>query len=178
MNTTGALEFLITTLISLYCYIILARFVLQLVKADFYNPISQGVVKATNPLLIPLRKIIPGFGGLDWSALVLLYAFQLVLMAIILLLKGAGFPMGFILFGALLKTISLFFTFYIFVIFIQIILSWVAPQQYNPMTLLLHQISEPIIAPVRRFVPPMGGFDFSPLIVLLILNALRILLNV
>jgi len=177
MNTTGALQFLITTLISIYCYIILARFLLQLVKADFYNPISQAVVKATNPLLIPLRKIIPGFAGLDWAALILLYGFQVLKVAIIFMLQGGGFPVAAILIYGLLQTASLFVWFYIFIIFIQIILSWVAPQQYNPMIILLNQISEPILAPARKIVPPMGGLDLSPTIVLLILYTLTIWLG-
>lgn len=177
MKTTDALQFLITTPISIYCYIILARFLLQLVKADFYNPISQAVVKATNPLLIPLRKVIPGFAGLDWAALVLLYGFQCIMVAFNFMLEGLGFPIGPILIDGLIKTASLFVWFYIFVIFVQIILSWVAPQQYNPMTLLLHQISEPVLAPARRLVPPLGGLDLSPTIVLLVLYTLTIWLD-
>lgn len=177
MNTSGALTFLITTIINLYCYIILARFLLQLVKADFYNPISQAVVKATNPLLIPLRKVIPGFAGLDWAALVLLYGFQLLAIIFKLALGGHGFPIGQILVYGLIETVSLFIWFYIVVIFVQIILSWISPQQYNPMTLLLHQISEPVMAPARKLIPPMGGLDLSPTIVLLLLYTLTIWLG-
>lgn len=175
MNTTGALIFLITTVIGLYSYIILARFILQLVKADFYNPISQAVVKATNPLLIPLRKVIPGFAGLDWAALVLLYGFQVLEVIVTLMLQGHGFPISQILLYSLVQTAGLFVWFYIIVIFVQILLSWIAPQQYNPMTLMLHQISEPVLAPARRMLPPMGGFDFSPTIVLLLLYTITIL---
>jgi len=179
MNTTGALQFLLSQIIDIYCYIVFARFILQLFKADFYNPLSQFVVKATSPVLNPIRKVIPGFFGIDFSALLLLYSLQLLKVFVIFkLLNGIDLNIFQLIIGSIFQTLSLCIGFFIFVIFVQIILSWVAPQQHNPMTLVLHQISEPILAPARRLLPPMGGLDLSPMVVILILYTIKILLGV
>ncbi|MEJ2669019.1 MAG: YggT family protein [Gammaproteobacteria bacterium] len=175
-NTASALQFLIGQLFDLYSYVILARFLLQLVRADFYNPISQFVVKATNPLLLPLRKVIPGFLGLDWSALVLLWAFQTLKIVLLVLIAGLSVHPVNALIGSLIGCVSLTIGFYLFIIFVQIILSWVAPYQQNPMSLVLHQLSEPLLGPARRLLPPIAGLDISPILVILMLSTLKVFL--
>ncbi|MTI14965.1 YggT family protein [Sansalvadorimonas verongulae] len=162
------ITFLIDTIGSLFVMAILLRFILQLVKADFYNPISQAIVKVTSPLLNPLRKLIPGFGGMDIAALVLAFIVQGVFVAIKMKVLGyMTLPLGTIsvlTFYFLLKTLLDLYT---FALIIMVIASWVAPGSYNPGLMLLHQITEPLCSRVRRILPPMGGLDFSVMVVML-----------
>ena len=168
--------FLITQLFELYIFVILIRFFLQAVRADFYNPVSQFAVKATNPILVPLRKLIPGFGGMDVAAIVFAY---LVNLAKWLTLAGLGFAsfgsMGYlgvalyVLFELIYLTIGLF----IFLAFIRIILSWISPGGYNPMVALIGQLTEPLFRPFQKIIPPMGGLDLSPILMFMVLYFVR-----
>ncbi len=169
MNVDGAFLFLVTTLFDIYIWIVLTRFILQLVRADFYNPVSQFVVKATSPVLTPLRRMIPGFGGLDVASLVLFLALVLVKLGLyVYVFKGAYLsPMGFIILS-LMSIASTIINYFLFVIFVSAILSWVvAAGGYNPFADLLHQIAEPVLGPARKIIPPMGGLDISPMLVMI-----------
>lgn len=169
-----ALIYIIQTLGSLYLLIILLRFILQLVRADFYNPLSQFTVKATQPLLKPLRRIIPGFGGLDLASLALAILSQLLLMAVVLLIVGFN-PLGVILkllIWTVIAVASLFLKIFFFAMIISVILSWVAPGSYNPGAQLVNQICEPLLAPFRRLIPNLGGLDISPIFAFIALNLL------
>ncbi len=169
-----ALVYVIQTLGSLYLLIILLRFILQLVRADFYNPLSQFTVRATQPLLKPVRRIIPGFGGVDLAALVLAVLVQLALMMVVVVLLGASigglFPA--LLIWALLGVASLFLKVFFFALIVSVILSWVAPQTHNPAAELVNQICEPLLAPFRRILPSLGGLDLSPIFAFLVINLL------
>ena len=182
MTSSGpaaAMRFLIETLFDFYSYIILARLILQIVKSDFYNPVSQFVVKATNPVVIPLRRIVPGFGGIDNACIVLLVGIQFIKWLIIgLIIAGQMLPGLSLLVYTLKGTVSLVFGFFLFAIFIQVILSWVSPGTYNPMTQILHDITEPLLAPARKVIPPVGGLDLSPMIVILLLMFIRTLFGI
>lgn len=172
MNTLQQmLIYLIQTLGSLYMLIVLLRFLLQLVRADFYNPISQGISKATNPLLLPLRRIIPGFYGIDLASLVLALLLQWVAGQLIYLVAGQGLlnpliiiPMGLI--GILKMLVQIYFVGMI----IYIIASWIAPFSHNPALVLVRQVVEPAMAPLRKLIPPLGPIDISPIFFFLILN--------
>lgn len=169
-----ALIYIIQTLGSLYLLVVLLRFVLQLVRADFYNPLSQFTVKATQPLLKPLRRIIPGFGGLDLASLVLAILVQLVLMVIVVLVAGYN-PLAIglqLLVWAIIAVTSLFLKIFFFAMIISVILSWVAPGSYNPGAQLVNQICEPLLAPFRRLLPNLGGLDISPIFAFIALNLL------
>lgn len=173
-NFASAILFLVNTLCSLYGMVVLLRFLLQLVRADFYNPLSQFVVKATNPLLRPLRRVIPGAFGIDFAALVLLYLVALVTVALLAAIAGASLPLP-LLFGyALLKCIVLLIRLYFFTILIEAILSWVNPG-WSPVAALLHTINAPLLRPFRRIIPPLGGIDLSPLFALILLQFLTFL---
>jgi len=172
---TNPVEFLITTLFQLYIMVIMLRFLLQWVRADFYNPVSQFVVRVTNPLLKPLRRVIPGWGGLDIAAVSLMIALQLLSLLLVLLLRGQGVPIGTLVLWSLAELISLAFNVFIFAIIIQVILSWVNPGHYNPVSSLLHSLTEPLLRPARRMLPPISGIDLSPLLVLLALQVLKML---
>ncbi len=158
---------LISILVGLYITVILLRFFLQYFRADFYNPLSQFSVKATDPLIKPLRKIVPGLGGIDVSSLILGYFFGLILVLINPYYHNLG-PGLFLVMGVI-ELIQNILNFFIFIIIARVILSWVAPGGYNPVFAVLGQISEPVVGPFRRMLPPMVGFDFSPMITLLLL---------
>jgi YggT family protein len=169
-----ALIYIIQTLGSLYLLIVLLRFILQLVRADFYNPLSQFAVKATQPLLKPLRRIIPGFGGLDLASLILAILVQLVLMVVVVLIAGAN-PVAIglqLLVWAIIAVTSLFLKIFFFAMIISVILSWVAPGSYNPGAQLVNQICEPLLAPFRKLIPNLGGLDISPIFAFIALNLL------
>ncbi|MCB1736230.1 MAG: YggT family protein [Gammaproteobacteria bacterium] len=173
---TSPIEFLINTLGGLYVAAVMLRFLFQLSRADFYNPISQFIVKITNPLLVPLRRVIPSVGGIDTASLVLLMLLQMAIFAIVLLLRGGIPTPGVLLIAALIELLQLLINIYFWAILIQAILSWVQPGQYNPASSLLFQLTSPLLAPARRLLPPISGLDLSPLIVIMGLKLAEMIL--
>lgn len=173
----NAATFLIQTLFGLYILIVMLRFLLQWVRADFYNPVSQFIVKATQPPLAPLRRIIPGFAGLDVAALVFMFALKLVELWLVMALVGKGAPLGALAVLSVSELLGLLIMIFIFSILIQVIISWVNPGTYNPVMGLLHSINEPLLAPARRLLPPMSGLDLSPLVVIICLYLVRMLVE-
>ena len=176
MSQVGLL--LLNSIGSLILLIIVLRFLLQLVRADFYNPLSQMIVKFTNPMLIPLRRVIPGFGGLDVASLVLAFAAQYLLITLVAMLafKTANLPWLLMLGWNAVGLLKLMLNIYFWGMIIMVIASWVAPNSYNPALILINQLLEPVTAPIRRIMPDMGGLDLSPLIVLLGIQVVEILL--
>ncbi|MBC3373459.1 YggT family protein [Pseudomonas sp. SWRI92] len=174
LNTAAV--YVLQTLGSLYLLIVLMRFVLQLVRANFYNPLCQFIVKATQPLLKPLRRIIPSLFGLDMSSLVLAILIQLALMALTLLLTygTTGNPLQ-LLIWSLIGVTALFLKIFFFALIISVILSWVAPSSHNPGAELVNQICEPALAPFRRIVPNLGGLDISPILAFMVLKLIDML---
>jgi YggT family protein len=172
------LGYLVQTFLSLYLVAMLLRFLLQLVRADFYNPISQFLVKVTNPLVIPLRRVIPGLGGLDLASLLLAVLLQLAGIVLLLLINGIGLPGIFtLLVWSLLGVLGLLVNIYFFALLGMIILSWVAAGSRHPAIYLLYQITEPVMAPFRKVLPAMGGLDFSPILVFILINIIQIALR-
>jgi len=174
LNTAAI--YILQTIGSLYLLIILLRFVLQLVRADFYNPLSQFAVRATQPLLKPLRRIIPSLFGLDMSSLVLAIIVQLILMAPTLLLAygTTGDPLHLLLW-AIIGVTALFLKIFFFALIISVILSWVAPASHNPGAEMVNQICEPMLAPLRKILPNLGGLDISPILAFMVLKLLDML---
>ncbi|MBI3774026.1 MAG: YggT family protein [Gammaproteobacteria bacterium] len=165
--------FLINTVFGLYILIVMLRFLLQLVRGDFYNPVSQFLVKATSPVLVPLRSVIPGLFGIDFASVVLLLVLQVTQIVLVGLIKGYAFqPLG-LLVMSIAELASLTLNIFFFSILIQVILSWVNPGTYNPVTSLLYGLNEPLLRPARRLIPPVSGFDFSPLVVGVVLKLLE-----
>ncbi|MBP6682865.1 MAG: YggT family protein [Halioglobus sp.] len=172
------LVYLVQTLLSLYLVTMLLRFLLQLVRADFYNPISQFIVKVTNPLVIPLRRVIPGLGGIDVSSLLLALLLQLAAIVALLLINGLSPPGIFLLLAwSVLGVLGLLVNIYFFALLAMIILSWVAAGSRHPAIYLLYQITEPVMAPFRKVLPPMGGLDLSPILVFVLINIIQIALR-
>ncbi|VAW56322.1 Cell division integral membrane protein, YggT and half-length relatives [hydrothermal vent metagenome] len=157
--------FLIDILFQLYATALLIRVLLQWVRADFYNPVSQFIVKITNPLVMPLRKIIPGFGGIDVATLLLAFI-VLTIKAIVVYQTVDPLPILVIAIGSTLKLIINIF---LYSVIIQAILSWVNPDPYNPVVGLLNSLTHPILKHFRNLIPPMGGMDVSSLFAIIFL---------
>lgn len=171
MNVVGAFTYLIQAVFSIYSILVVARFMLQLGDADFYNPISQTVVKCTRIPLMAIRKIIPSFGRFDAASFVWLFVVQLLMFVVLGLISGSigmllAHPLMLIL-GAAREVASLILNFWLFAIFIEVIGSWFAMGQYNPLLDLVSQVTRPIMDPIRRVIPSMGGLDLSPMVALL-----------
>ncbi len=169
---------IIDTLSSLYLMIILLRFLLQLSRADFYNPISQFVVKATNPLVVPFRRIIPGLARVDVASLVLAVVFQAVVVGIKISVLGLGVPnpIG-VLVMSLVMVLGMILKIYFWSLLIMIVASWIAPGSGHPALVLINQLCEPIMKPFRNLLPPMGGLDLSPILVFLVLQVLSVVVS-
>ena len=169
---------LINTLFYLYIAAILLRLLLQMAKADFYNPLSQFLVKATKPALQPLRRLVPGFLGIDFAAIVLALLVQMLGIFLLVQIYGVGVinPIQ-LVFWSVLGCLNIVVSIYFVAILVSIIVSWVAPGSYNPLVLLLHQLTEPVMKPFRKLLPPMGGIDLSPIFVFLSINVLQIIIK-
>lgn len=173
LGINDAAIFIIQTLGSLYLLIVLMRFILQLVRANFYNPLCQFVVKATQPLLKPLRRVIPSLFGLDMSSLVLALLLQMLLFVVILMLSGYQPFTVLLLPWALIGVFSLFLKIIFWSMIISVILSWVAPGSRSPGAELVCQITEPVLAPFRRLIPNLGGLDISPIFAFIAIQLLQ-----
>lgn len=179
MNHAGnAFAFLINALVGLYLIAVLLRVVLQAVRADFYNPICQFLVRVTNPALKALRRFVPGFMGIDMAGVVLLLAVQTLELLVISWITGPSLHFPGILLLAAAELLRLLAYLYIFSIVIFAVLSWVNPDPANPVVPLLWRITNPVLAPARQLLPSMGGIDISPmLVIILLLFLVRLLLD-
>lgn len=177
-SVNEALLFLVQNIFQLYIFVVLIRFLLQVAKADFYNPVSQFVVKVTAPILTPLRRIIPGVAGLDIAAIALTLALQLVMILLVFLIHTGGLPNLITLFiGTIAGTVNSLISIYFFGIIISAIISWVPPAQGHPAAQLVFQLVEPALAPFRKLLPDMGGIDISPILAIMIFQVARILIQ-
>jgi len=170
------LEFLITTLISLYILAVMLRFLLGVVRADFYNPVSQFLVRITNPLLVPMRKLLPGIGRLDTSAIVLMLVLQMLSVLIVVSLRGASVPVLTLLLYTVGELVMLLINVLLVAIVVQVIVSWVNPGTYNPINSLLYSLTSPLLKPIQRILPSMSGIDLSPLFAIICLQVIRMLI--
>lgn len=170
----NAVFFLIKTITQLYLLTYLIRFVLQWVHADFYNPLTQFIVRVTDPLVVPARRIVPSAGGIDLATAVVLLALEAVFTWLLMAFVGTSVPVGTFLLFVVLRLVAMTIMFYTIVIIVYAILSFVGPSQPSPLSLLLAQIVEPVLRPFRRLLPPIGGLDLSPLLVLILLQAVLV----
>ncbi|HKK13970.1 MAG TPA: YggT family protein [Gammaproteobacteria bacterium] len=171
------LTFLVSTAFSLYILAVMLRMLLGAVRADFYNPVSQFLVKITSPLLRPLRRVLPPVGPVDTAAITLLLALQMTAVALQVWIRGGAFSWPVLVVFSVGQLVALVFNIYIFAILIQAILSWVNPGTYNPVTSLLYSLTEPVLGPIRRFLPPISGIDLSPLVALVGLQVVKMLVT-
>jgi YggT family protein len=174
---TQALYFIVKTLTQLYLLVLLLRFWLPWFNVDFRNPMAQTILRLTSPLIVPLRRFVPALGRLDTATV--LVAMVLEYLLVLFLLSIRGLDMGFIpiaataFFELVILSLNLLF----FIILIRIILSWVAPNNYSPVTAMLNALAEPVLRPFRRMIPPIGGLDISPIFAIIILQAAIIILQ-
>ena len=172
-----AIIFLVKLFFDIYILALILRYLLTIVRVDSLNPLSTLIMKVTNPLLKPLRKTIPGYFGIDWASIISLFLVQAIEIILVALIITGGIPafsgLTMLTIAYLLRTILYI---YLFIIIIQVIISWINPNVYNPITRIMYQISEPILKPIRQFIPSSGGLDFSPLVALIIINLLMILI--
>ena len=164
---TDPLAFLINTLAGLYILAVMLRFLLQWVRADFRNPISQFLIRITQPPLQPMRRFLPPIGRADTSAMVLMLLLQFCTLAVVYWIGSTNVSAGFLAVRSVAELLNLLLNVFLVVIFIRVILSWVNPGQYNPAIGLIDSLAEPVLAPARRVIPAIGGLDLSPIAVLI-----------
>jgi YggT family protein len=176
-SASTAFSYLISTLISLYVTAVMLRLLLQWVRADFYNPVCQFLVKATNPVLVPLRRVIPSIGKLDTASVVLMLALETVSVWFLSLMSPLTWtPVQIFLFSVISLLAMLLWTYFILII-VMVILSWFGQKFRHPIIPLVYQLTEPVLRPFRKVIPPISGIDLSPLFVLIIIRFLLLLIG-
>lgn len=174
----SSLSFLISTVFDLYIMVVLLRLWLQATRADFYNPFSQFIVKATQPVVGPLRRIIPSVGSVDLSTVLFAYVLCVVKFVAVILVASNGsvaFSVDFLFLGAL-SLVKAAGGLLFWVLLLRAILSWVS-QGRSPVEYVFHQLTEPMLAPIRRILPDMGGFDLSVLVLFIVLQFANFLMG-
>ena len=169
--------FLIQTVFGFYILAVMLRFLLQYVRADFYNPLVQFLVRIINPLLLPLRRFIPGYRGLDMASIVLAFVLQLFEVMLMAVLHEYSAGVGGILLITVMELLKLLINIYLWGVIIQAVLSWVNPDPYHPVARVLAQLTAPLLRPARRLIPPISGIDLSPMLVVVALVFVSLLLQ-
>ncbi len=178
----NALATVFNALGGLYLLAILLRFLLQLARADFYNPVSQAVVRVTDPMVRVFRTFVPGYRNIDFAALVLAFVVEGIAIYVLILLYGGSLPgVGFLVTWSVLGVVYFIINIYWYAIIASIIMSFVMLFSGNmnphPILLLVWQLTDPVMAPFRKIIPPMGGLDFSPIFVFILLRFILNFLN-
>lgn len=176
-NISSAIVFIVNALTSLYLLVLLLRFWMPWLRADFRNPLAQGILRFTSPLVVPVRRLVPSFGRLDTATVLVAFIIQYLTVLLLLLILGRSAGIGAISLTALVKLVVLSINLFVFAIFIRIILSWVGQGGYNPATAIITTLTEPVLRPFRRIVPAIGGFDISPIFAVILLMAATIVVN-
>jgi len=181
-NFNDGFHWLISTVFDIFAFIVMLRFIMQYTRASFSNPVGDLIVKATNPFLKPLRKIVPGIGGHDIAALVLVFLILLLKYFLLFSLGAAGPGVGagamflggtlLALKGVLVTAIDVF----LITILVRVILSWVQPGGHA-LSGLLESVTSPVLGPIGKLIPPFNGLDLSPLVAMLILYFIKIVLG-
>ena len=176
-NGARALTYLISTVFDLYIVAVILRLILQWVRADFYNPLSQFLVKITSPLLVPLRRVIPSIGRLDTAAVVLAVSLEVVSLFIISTINSMSLNWPQLIGLAMTKLLMAVLWLYFFLILAVVILSWMGGKVRHPIIPLMYQLTDPVLRPLRKLIPPIGGMDLSPLIAIVAIRFLILLLG-
>jgi YggT family protein len=171
-----ASTFLVQTLLGLYALIVMLRFLLQLVRADFYNPVSQFVWQATQPVLAPARRVVPPLGGLDTAAIAVMLGVKFTELWLVTAILGIGASLSSLLMLSVAELLALLFNVFLFSILIEVVLSWINPGTAHPVARLVRSLNAPLLRPARRLLPPMSGIDLSPMAVIIALMLASMLL--
>jgi YggT family protein len=164
-NFANAGVFLIQIFFGIYFILVILRFLMQVSRANYYNPICQAIVKVTDPAVRPLRQIFPTVRGVDFSTLVIAFAVQFIAVVLVMLLKGGYIFHPVYIAWVLLGLVSTILDIYFFALLISVITSWIAPYTQHPALSLVSELTEPVCRPARKLLPPMGGMDFSIILV-------------
>lgn len=176
-NSGNAFAYLVGTVLDLLITAVMLRVLLQAVRADWYNPISQFLVKVTDPVLQPLRRIVPPVRRVDTAAILLMLLLEFASVWIVSRLGSNPLaPSGVLLFS-ITKLMATLLTLYFVLIIVAVLLSWLAPGSRHPVVPLVHQLTRPVLRPIRRLIPPIAGVDLSPLIALIAIRFLMLLLG-
>lgn len=173
---SNPLIFLVQVAFGFYALVAMLRFLLQMVRADFYNPLSQFIVKVTSPVLNPLRRVVPPIGNKDTASLVLAWLVLAVELLLVFLIAGQGLQPLAALLLAIPELVELTINIFLYSTLIMVVISWINPGGYNPAIGVLHSLTEPLLGPARRLIPPIGGLDLSPMVVMIGLVLLKMLL--
>ena len=159
----------------LYAFLVVLRFLLQIAKADYYNPISQAVVKITSAPLAPLQKLVPRPGNIDLSPLLLAFLVHLLSWFLILMFKGQGVGenLSAVLVISFVSVLDTILTIYFYAVIGSVIISWVAPGSYHPGPQLITQLTEPVFNLARKVIPSLGGLDLSPILIFIVIQIAR-----
>lgn len=176
-SVNNAFAFLVETLFSLYLAALLLRVLLEAVGADYYNPISQVLLKITEPLVAPLARIAPRLGRFNTAAVILMLILQAVAVFLVLTLNGFSMPIAELLVVSVMRLVRLLLTMYLVLILAEVILSWVGGGLRHPIIPLIYQLTRPVLEPIRRVLPSLGGLDLSPLVALIAIQFLMILIG-
>lgn len=172
-----AIAFLIETVVQLYLLALLIRLLLEMNRADFYNPVVQLLVKLTNPVIQPLQRVLPKSQKINIAGWVSLYVIEVLSLAALLVLAGRGIDPGVIVLMGVMRLLRMLLTTYMVLIIISVILSWVGQGLRHPVIPLIYQLVDPVLLPIRRMLPAMGGLDLSPLVAIIGIQFLMILLG-
>jgi len=170
---SNPLILIIRTFAELYIFILLLRLVLQAVKADYYNPISQGVVKITQPVVAPLQKIFPKVLSLDISALILAIVFKAVMLYAVYAFANHLLPILNLAIYALLGVLNTFLDILFYAVLGSVIISWIAPDSPHPAPQIIMQVTAPIYRLIQKVIPPIGGFDLSPIVIFIAIQLIQ-----
>lgn len=176
-NISSAIVFIVNALTSLYLLVLLLRFWMPWLRADFRNPLAQGILRFTSPVVVPLRRIVPSYGRLDTATVLVAFIIQYLTVLLLLLILGQTAGIAAIAVTSIVKLVVLSINLFVYAIFIRIILSWISQGGYNPATAIITTLTEPLLRPFRRMLPPLGGFDLSPIFAVILLLAATIVVN-
>jgi YggT family protein len=176
-NVVSAIVFVIDALAQLFLFVLLLRFWLPWLGADFRNPLAQAILKLTSPLVIPVRRVVPPIGRMDTATVLVAFVIQYLTILLLLLIVGQMAGIAAIAVTSIVKLVLLSLRLFIFAIIIRVILSWVAPQGYNPALAIIHTLTDRLLRPFRRVIPTLGGLDLSPLFAIILLTALTIIVT-
>lgn len=172
---SSPLAFLVDITFNLYIMAVMLRFLLQWARADFYNPLAQFLVRITQPVLHPFRRVVPSWGGIDLPALVVMVLLQMLALALLMIIAGVSPRIDYLILRTPAELISLLLNIYLIAIFMRVLLSWISPDGYHPAMTVVLSLTEPIMRPLRAIIPPIAGVDLSPLAAIIAIQVVRML---
>lgn len=173
----NALYFIVKSLVQLYLLVLLLRIWLPVLRVDFRNPVAQGILRLTSPLVVPVRRFVPALGRVDTATVLVALLIQIAALYLLAGIRGIAPPPLAMLLAAVLELILLSLRLFSFAILLYIIIGWIAPGTHNPAVSLLHGLTEPVLRPFRQVIPAIGGLDISPVFAIIGLQATAIFLE-